>query len=111
MTVRGFLLAMALLVSAPVPAAAGCHRYSVWHYPWPQQCGSRTPLRFRSEAPFVALRKTIVMPDRNDFAPDRNDFDISLPSLARADLDGGDADENSRARLLLRAAVEEAYGH
>ena len=35
---------------------------------------------------------------------------IALPSLAQADLDGGGADEPTRARLLLRAALEAANG-
>jgi hypothetical protein len=83
----------ALLASTPVEA----HCYSRWLYPWPQNCGRH-----------VALHKVIVAPPRNDYAADRNDFEIPLPSLARADLDGGEADEPTRARLLLRVALEAA---
>ena len=36
---------------------------------------------------------------------------IRLPSLARADLDGGAADEPTRARLLLRAVLEAPNAH
>jgi hypothetical protein len=36
---------------------------------------------------------------------------MPLPSLARADLDGGEADEPTRADVLLRAALEAANGH
>ena len=37
-----------------------------------------------------------------------NEPEIPLPSLARADLDGGEADEPTRAKVLLRAALEAA---
>jgi hypothetical protein len=33
---------------------------------------------------------------------------MPLPSLAQADLAGGEADEPTRARILLRAALEAA---
>jgi hypothetical protein len=112
MTVRGLALAAALLASMPVEAAA-CHHYSRWYYPWPQRCAvvsrfipeklpkfgraPRSPLRVGHEAPFVSLGRGPSGPAA-----------IPLPSLARADLDGGEADEPARARLLLRAAMEVA---
>jgi hypothetical protein len=97
---RWIALALALLaLLAPTPVEAHC--FARWYYPWPQRCGAR----------HVALHKIIVAPPRNDFAADRNDFDIPLPSLARADLDGGEADEPTRARLLLRVALEAADAH
>ena len=111
MSVRGLLLALALLASATVPAAAACHRYSVWHYPFPQRCGvtrQMVRLQILANSDNIASHKEIVAPDRNDFGPDRNDFGIALPSLARADLDEPEADEATRARLLLRAALEAA---
>jgi hypothetical protein len=94
-------LALALLaLLAPTPVEAHC--FARWYYPWPQRrCG----------VAHVALHKIIVAPNRNDFAPNRNDFEIALPGLAQADLDGGGADEPTRARLLLRAALEAANGH
>ena len=39
MTVRGFLVALALLASAEPSTALACHRYSIWKNPWPQRCG------------------------------------------------------------------------
>lgn len=114
MTVRGLLLALALLfASAAVPAAAACHHYAVWHYNFPQRCGVGR----------VALHKTIVDPPRNDFAATRNDFSlrspgrgpsgpaVPLPLLARNDCMGGEADELTRGRLMLRAALEAAHAH
>jgi len=81
-----------------IPASASSRCFSVWHYPWAQRCGAARhmarvtkPLRVRHEAPFVSEKPS-----------------IPLPSLARADLDGGAADEPTRARLLLRAALETA---
>jgi hypothetical protein len=112
MTVRGLALAAALLASMPVEAAA-CHRYSRWYYPWPQSCGaqiranSRKPVKVANRLSTVANRLATVSPEiRDDFGKDPT---IALPSLARADFDGGEADEPTRARLLLRVALEAAY--
>ena len=100
MTLRGIALAAALLASMPVEAAA-CHRYSRWYYPWPQRCGILRPMR------------PIASPHQNEMREQREQaeqsFEIPLPSLARADVDGGEADEPTRARLLLRVALEAAY--
>jgi hypothetical protein len=81
-------LALALLASTPVEA----HCYSRWYYPWPQQCRFLAP-------PSRAQKTTLVAKPA-----------IALPGLAQADLDGGGADEPTRARLLLRAALEAANG-
>jgi hypothetical protein len=93
MTPRGLLLALALLASTE----ASAHCYSVWRYPWPQRCG------------VAHMHKIVVKNSRYDFKIDRDDF--ALPGLAQADLDGGAADEPTRARLLLRAALEAYNGH
>ena len=89
-------IALALvLASTPVEA----HCFARWYYPWPQRCGvTRSPLRVRSEAPFVSEAKP----------PSLRDPTIALPSLAQADLDGGEADEPTRARLEL---LGYAYAH
>jgi hypothetical protein len=39
MTVRGLLVAVALLASAEPSTALACRLHSVWRYPWPQRCG------------------------------------------------------------------------
>jgi hypothetical protein len=90
-------LALALAMFAAQPADAHC--FSRWFYPYPQRC-------------VVARQMTrivlhVVMPPERGIS-DRNQFlsDIPLPSLARADCDGGEADEATRGRLLLRAALE-----
>jgi hypothetical protein len=70
-----------LLASTPVEA----HCYSVWHYPWPQRCG--------------AIRDNTRIGLHHVLSLDRPE--IPLPSLAQADLDGGEADELTRARLEL----------
>jgi len=108
---RWTALALALLAATPVEA----HCYSVWRYPWPQHCGVKRspfasetkPLRFRSEAPF-ASRANVGQdgPMRANVGPE-----IALPGLARADLEEPEADEATRARLLLRAALEVPDGH
>jgi hypothetical protein len=105
MTVRGLLLASALFASAPADAAS-CHRYARWYYPWPQRCG------------FVALaRQAQIRANSRKFLQTvslgrgPSGPDIPLPSLARADFDGGEADEATRAYALLRAALEAANAH
>ena len=108
---RRIALALALLAATPVEA----HCYSVWRYPWPQHCGVKRspfasetkPLRFRSEAPF-ASRANVGQdgPMRANVGPE-----IALPGLARADLEEPEADEATRARLLLRAALRAPDGH
>ena len=92
---RGIALALALFASTPVEA----HCFARWYYPWPQRCG------------VARMHKIVVKNSRYDFKIDRNDFKIPLPSLAQADLDGGAADEPTRARILLRAALEAAHAH
>ena len=108
MTVRGLWLALALFGSAPTEAAS-CHRYARWYYPWPQSCGQG---QFRTNSdnfgqirPHANSRKFLqtASPGRGPSGPD-----IALPFLARADLDGGEADEATRAHALLRAALEAA---
>lgn len=89
MTVRGVLLAGAILASLPVPAAAACHRYAVWKYPQPQRCGQQNGKKL------VSVRK-FVLPVHGPSGPD-----IPLPVLTRSDCEGGEADELTRARLEL----------
>jgi hypothetical protein len=101
LAIVAFILALyAVSLTMALPASAHC--FSVWRYPWPQRCGgsayhpithrliaTRSHLRFRSEAPFASEPA------------------LPLPSLARADLDEPEADEPTRAHVLLRAALEE----
>ena len=93
MTVRGFLLALALLASEPVDAAAQCHRYAIWRYPWAQRCAMGQKHAFP--------RQKHVSEVRGPSGPD-----IPLPLLTRSDCEGGEADELTRGKLLLRAALE-----
>ena len=98
---RLLLVLAALLASTPVEA----HCFARWHYPWPQRCGAvRQMVRLARVIPNqehaaneAATRATRAIPDG---------LEIPLPSLARADLDGGEADEAVRAKVLLRAALE-----
>jgi hypothetical protein len=108
MTARGLLLAVAVLASEPTEAAS-CHRYSVWRYPWAQSCGLY-PTVAKQEAR-RASRVQILANSRKADPPLADGPAMPLPSLARTDLDGGEADEPTRGRLLLRAAMEAANGH
>jgi hypothetical protein len=96
-------LALALLAAMTTEAAA-CHRFSVWRYPWPQSCGARVAhaqifAHFRRQQGGNKAA-TLPVPEPAPVLP--------LPGLARADLDGGEADEPTRADVLLRAALEAA---
>jgi hypothetical protein len=94
-------LALALFASTPVDAAA-CHRHAIWHYPWPQRCGVGGPR-------FIKVHQAsskLARPHRPTSEPD-----IALPGLARADVDGGEADDEAKGRLLLRAALEVVHAH
>lgn len=76
------------------PPAAACHRFSRWHYPWPQPCGLST------HAPryVVSAPEPVFPPIRPDFM---DDDEIPLPALSAADVRGCEADDLTRGRLLL----------
>jgi hypothetical protein len=98
---RRLMLALALLASTE----ASAHCYSRWYYPWPQRCGvARQMVRW----PVLHSVAASSIPNQER---SKNKAAIALPGLAQADLDGGGADEPTRARLLLRAALEAANGH
>jgi hypothetical protein len=96
---------LVLATLAPNPADARCHLFSDWRYPWPQRCGVARQMVRRPVLHSVAASSA---PNQEHL---KNKADIALPSLAQADLDGGRADEPTRARLLLRAALEAANAH
>jgi hypothetical protein len=109
-TLKGTALAAALLAATTTDAAA-CHRYSVWYYPWRQSCGGRAS---NGEAKFRLLpsRSVSIRLDPSISVSIRpNRPAMPLPSLARADLDEPEADEPTRGRVLLRAALEAANAH
>ena len=110
------------------------HCHSVWRYPWPQRCGfchhyspghravrcggavdnsAFCGCKFRPKSgTFEELKRTRHEASfASETKPPSLDPDIPLPSLARTDCDGGAADEPTRARILLRAALEAANGH
>jgi hypothetical protein len=92
------MLRIALAVGLLASTEASAHCYSRWYYPQPQRCGVARQM-VRPTVASRSLQSRFVAPA------------IALPGLAQADLDGGGADEPTRARLLLRAALEAANGH
>jgi hypothetical protein len=80
------LVVASLLLLTLVEPAPACHRFSRWNYPWPQRCS------VRPVSPAAAVDKL----PRPEFP---------LPDLTPIGK-GGEADEDMRARLLLRAALE-----
>ena len=121
MTLKGIALAAVILAASEPTSAAACHRYSVWRYPWRQSCTVAGPIaREMARWPQAPSRRVaLVTPTVGErvFVPSsfgplrRHDPAMPLPSLARADLDGGEADEPTRARVLLRAALQAANAH
>ena len=102
------LVFLVLALLAANPAAAKCHLFSVWHYPWPQRCGVARQMVRRPVLHSVAASS---VPNQERAENKADTPEIALPGLATADLDGGEADEATRARILLRAALEAANGH
>jgi hypothetical protein len=94
-------IALAIALVAATPVEARC--YSRWYYPFPQRCHVA-----RQMVRFVPFRQSPPIPanPRQEEEPE-----IPLPSLARADFDGGEADEPTRAKILLRAALEAPNAH
>jgi hypothetical protein len=92
-----WIVLAALLASTPVEA----HCFARWRYPWPQRCGGARQGQVRINSDKL---RQFVPPGRGPSGP----AEIALPSLARADLDGGEADEPARTRLEL---LGYAYAH
>jgi hypothetical protein len=109
-------IALAVALVALVSTEASAHCYSRWYYPWPQRCGraSNQERHANKARNVVALPVTLAVTSvtvRHFVTPEiRSDPAIALPSLARADLAEPEADEPTRARLLLRAALEASHG-
>jgi hypothetical protein len=80
------LVVAPLLLLTLVEPASACHRFSRWRYPWPQRCNVVVVLP--PSAPETVPQPEIPLPD--------------LTPIGK----GEEADEATRARLLLRAALE-----
>ena len=79
------VVAFLLLLTLVQPGSA-CHRYSRWYYPWPQPCKANRVLPSATVGKF--RQPGIPLPDLTPIGA------------------GEDADEATRARLLLRATLE-----
>jgi hypothetical protein len=77
----------ALLTLATVAPASACRHYSIWGFPWAQRCSGSTSVPAAPVPPTSPVRDT----------------DMPLPNLTP--VDGGEADESTRGRLLLHAAL------
>lgn len=100
---RSIAIAAVILAATPVDAAA-CHRFARWYYPWPQGCHVEA-----SGRPSAVRPVSFHLP-RPDGGPEPSvglgQAEFALPLLTRNDCEGGEADELTRARLMLRAAME-----
>jgi hypothetical protein len=82
------LIYTALLMLAMVTPASACRHYSIWGFRWAQRCSASTPARAAPVPPTSPVRDT----------------DMPLPDLTPV-VWGDDPDEDTRGRLLLRAAL------
>ena len=92
----------AALLAAMTTEAAACHRFSVWRYPWPQRCFAARQVAW----PILAHPGPSWPEPKRASRPA-----MPLPGLVWTDCVGGEADEPTRAHVLLRAALEAANGH
>ena len=95
-------LLICVLTLSGSPAKA-CHIYKYWAYKFPQSCGARVA-HAQIFAHFRRQRLAIQLPPKPEPA-------VALPSLTKGEIGFGEADEPTRARVLLRAALEAANGH
>ena len=113
-------LAAALLAAMTTDAAA-CHRFSVWRYPWHQSCRvAGATMREMAHAPQAPSRRVARITPAvggQDNLPSsfgllrRHEPALPLPGLTKGEIGFGEADEPTRALVLLRAALEAANGH
>jgi hypothetical protein len=113
------MLTAALLIAIGASPAEACHRFSVWKYPWPQQCG-RLPLaksnQTRKTGDFVNRGLKMrgydawkTRSDRDDWAALNHKEEVEGPPIplpALTPIDGEEADDEARARIELRALLE-----
>jgi hypothetical protein len=54
---RGRTLALiaALVTLISAGPADACHRFSIWHFPWPQRCSAPKPVEAKAPAPDGAI--------------------------------------------------------
>jgi hypothetical protein len=112
MTVRGLLVVLALGVQTEPSTALACHRYAIWRYPTPQRCqtvAGRTArdMARRPQAPsrrVALITPTVGAQGSSLFFPAAPTLDIPLPVLGP--VEAVEAAGETRARLMLRAALE-----
>jgi hypothetical protein len=121
MTVRGLFIAAALLASAPAyapsSARAACRLHAIWHYPWPQGCRTGPHAREMARGPQAPSRRValLVTPTVGTQGSSAIIVTPAGPTLepmpALGPVEAVEASGETRARLLLRAALEDADGH
>jgi hypothetical protein len=88
-------LIVGLICALGASDAHACHRFARWHYPWPQQCGTRA---YRP----VVYKRIYEGPPPAIFPPVR-DIDMPLPDMEFVACP--EASDEERGRILLRAAL------
>jgi hypothetical protein len=90
---RAAIAVIAITLALEPAAAAKCHHFSIWKYPWRQNCRmtALAPPSIRSRA-----RLEIILPAARE---------IPMPSLTNIDW-GQAPDDELRGRLLLRVILQ-----
>ena len=96
---RWLALAALILLATPAHSDAGCHHYSIWHFPFPQRCG------LVAEKPRHVVG--MVTPESAPPLPTLvRESNIPLPPLAP--IDWGGCPDNLRERLINKGAMMRA---
>jgi hypothetical protein len=92
---RAAIAVIAITLALEPAAAAKCHHFSIWKYPWRQSCRmtALAPSSIRSRA-----RINVILPVPRP-------IEIPLPDLTNIDW-GQLPDDDARGRLMLRATLQ-----
>jgi hypothetical protein len=107
---KSIALAAVILAATPVEAAAHC--YSVWKYPFRQRCNE--PVRYsrpvaRPGRPAAPQPVSLRLPPAESRPEPSVGPDGAIPLPALDFTAGHEPDDETRARLLLRAALGDAH--
>lgn len=82
----GAMSGLMLLCSGAPGYSNSCHKFSIWHYPWPQTCGTK----------HLAYQANVSFP-----LPPERDADMALPDLPLIWLNTSEPDDETRGKLML----------
>jgi hypothetical protein len=104
---RPALLAFLAVIDFAAPdgaTAAYCHKFSIWHYPFPQRC--HVALTVKKPTTLVPVSMTrAAAASVAPIAPKQIETLSPIPTVTPSELLGGEGDEATRGGLLRHAAI------